>query len=123
MSLALLANVLMACSSGDRDVAAAVYAAAVQANVDPALALAVACRESGVQGSNPMGVRACYAGVRDRPSEAKCIAIGVRSLKHRLRGCGGDELCAARRYNNAAGRVAYAAKVLRIVRFVRGKAK
>ena len=122
-----LAAILLVCSHGDRDVAATVHAAAVEQGVDPALALAVACVESGLQGRNPLGVMvpapsgpgqvACHrTGQLDT---AACVLLGVRSLAHRLRGCGGGERCAARRYNGNKAKVAYAAKVVRIANWVR----
>lgn len=119
--------ILLCCTAGDAEVAAAVHAAAVQAGVDPALALAVACRESGLRGRNPLGVMlpapggpgqvACHrTGQFDA---AACMQLGAQSLANRLRGCHGDEQCALRRYNRSKGAAAYAAKVLRLARFVR----
>jgi hypothetical protein len=104
-----IAAILLVCSQGDRDVAAAIYAEAVRRDVPVALALAVGCIESGLRGGNPMGVRRCHSN---------CIAIGVVSLTNRLRGCGGDWRCAARRYNASKGKVKYAARVVRVARFV-----
>lgn len=118
--MSLLAAVMLICSSGDRDVAAAVLAEAVAQGVPAELALAVSCVESGLTAHNPMGVRDCYAGRNNgRFDSQACITIGVRSLANRLRGCGGDQVCAARRFNNAAHKVAYAAKVTRIAKFLR----
>ncbi len=91
-----IAAILLACTHGDRDTAAAIHAAAVHAGVDPAIALAVACVESGLsaKSANPLGVRACYRRVSDRPTVAECIRIGVVSLRNRLRGCGDNQTLA-----------------------------
>jgi len=119
--MSLIAAALLVCSHGDRDVAADVVAQAVQQNVPAELALAVACVESGLTAPNPMGVRDCYrTGKFDNYA---CIVIGVRSLANRLRGCGGNVECAAKRYHGTrhANAAKYAAKVARIVRFLRGR--
>lgn len=125
-----LAAILLVCTHGDREVAADVYAASVQAGVDPAMALSVACLESGLsaKSQNPMGVRACYWRMADRnaidahrPPIDECIRIGVRSLANRLRGCRGDERCAISAYNNSSHKEAYAKRVLRIMRFLRSR--
>lgn len=112
----IAAFLLVCATNADRDVASAVHAAAVHAGVDPAFALAVAAVESCATGPNPLGVRGCK---RD------CIAIGARSLVNRLRGCNGDERCAARRFrgHRHANAAKYAAKVLKIARFVRDRSK
>lgn len=120
-----IAAILLVCSHGDRDVAASVHAAAVHAGVDPAMAVAVACVESGLsaKSQNPLGVRSCYGSVTHRPPIAECIAIGARSLANRLRGANGNEATALRIYNGSANAAKYAAQVLRIARFVRGRVR
>ena len=116
----LLVATLLVCSHADRDVAAAVVASAVAQNVPAELALAVGCVESGLQERNPLGVRDCYRGVNNgRFDSQACIVIGVRSLSHRLSSCHGDELCAARRYNNSKHAKAYARKVGKIAAVIR----
>jgi hypothetical protein len=119
-----LAAILLCCTAGDRDVAAAIHAEAVRRDVPVALALAVGCIESGLRDPNPLGVmvpapsgRGQVACHRTGRSAASCIAIGVVSLTNRLRGCGGDWRCAARRYNASKGKVAYASRVVRVARF------
>lgn len=124
-----LAAILLVCSHGDRDVAADVFAFAVKANVRPELALAVACVESGLQGPNPMGVMFARPHGAQMPCGAEptpagvCLAWGVRSLANRLRAADGNERLALARYNGGAHAAKYAAKVLKIARFVRVRSK
>lgn len=125
-----LAAIMLVCSRGDRDLASAVAAEAVAQRVSVELVLAVAAVESGMQGANPMGVmvpsggRGMVACQRSgRFDTNACIAIGVASLANRLRACRGDFACAARRYHGTghANTGQYAARVLRIVAFLRGR--
>lgn len=137
------AALLLVCSHADTEVIAAVQAAAVTHGVPVPLALAVCAVESGCYGGNPMGVAQCTqgarvaderkrrlcagktdadCGARPQPLGAQdCVTIGAVSLANRLRAAGGDERKALRIYNRSAHAAKYAAKVLRIARFVRGK--
>lgn len=110
-----LAAIMLVCSRGDSDLASAVAAEAVAQRVPVEFVLAVAAVESGLtSGGNPLGVRRCN---RD------CIRVGVTSLANRLKGCGGDFACASKRYHGIghANAGQYAARVLRIARFLRGR--
>ena len=119
-----IAAILLCCSAGDRDIASAIAAEATRQSVPVELALAIGCAESGLRkSSNPMGVRDCYVSNNNgRFDVPACIVIGVVSLRSRLQGCGGER-CALQNYNGSRAKVAYAAKVLKLARFVRQKVK
>lgn len=115
-----LSAALLVCSSGDPATVQAVVVAAEAHAVDPALALAVACIESGFRGANPMGVHGCYPAHRNGRNQAVCVALGVLSLRNRMRSCGGTEGCALRRYNNhPKHKVRYAKRVAAVAAVVR----
>ena len=106
-----LTAALLACHTADPATVALVAESAVQAGVDPALALAVGVQESGLRGRNPLGVRACYPGRNPQLNKAGCTALGIGILR-RVRG----NLSA---YNNGPKRLAYAAKVAAIAAKIR----
>ena len=132
----LVTTILLSCHSGDPNVATQIEREAVTQRVDPALALAVGVLESGLQPTNPMGVRACYARYnRDgHHGTAACVRIGVTSLKNRLVAAQGkpnrgqcrrtDDPTVCRAlvvYNQGPQMYGYARHALRIVSFVRRK--
>jgi len=122
--MSLLSALLLVCSSADDTTARSIVAVSTAHAVSPALSLAIGVIESGVKGRNPMGVRPCYHGRNNgRFDQTACITIGVVSLRNRLTACKGDEVCAARKYNASKNQHAYAAKAVRIARFLRAKEK
>lgn len=115
-----LSAALLVCSNGDPATAQAVVAAAEEHGVDPALALAVACIESGIRGPSPLGVHGCYQAHRGGRNQTACVTLGVTSLRNRLLGCGGAEGCALRRYNNhPKHKTKYAKRVAAVAAVVR----
>ena len=115
----LLAAALLACSNADPATIKTIEKVSIEFSLDPTIILAIACKESGISGVNPLGVNSCTGNNAVRAKGPDwCILLGVVSYQNRLLVHKTEEKALAA-YNNSKHRKKYAESVGWIAKKIR----